>query len=96
VAAGEDAPTQGWQIALSLTTAWRKSAGGRRDAVARRLAEAMTEGGPAAVEQAVLGLTDVAGMFIEPHADSAGLSPDAVLQDAGALSGSDGAAFAPE
>jgi hypothetical protein len=56
-----------------------------RTAVAQRLAEIAAEGGPAAVEQAALGLTDVAGMFLEICADRMDASPDAVLQQAALL-----------
>jgi len=55
-----------------------------QDAVAQRLAEVAAEGGPAAVEQAALGLADVAGMFAELYADGAGASLDAVLEEAAA------------
>ncbi len=75
---------------MSLVAAWRETSDkGRHDAVERKLAELAAEGGPAAVEQAILGLTDVAGMFIELYADSAGTSLGSVLQDAAALTGAD-------
>jgi hypothetical protein len=76
---------QGRQDAISLMAAWRGACDElRRDAVALRLAEVAAEGGPAAVEQAALGLSDVAGMFIELYADSAGASLDTVLEEAAA------------
>jgi hypothetical protein len=80
-----------WHIAISLLAAWRAAHSEHRQAaVAQRLAEVGTRGGPAAVEQAVLGLADVAGMFIELYADCAGTSLDAVIEEAVALRGSDG------
>ena len=75
-----------WLLAISLIVAWRGN-GSRRpqSAVAQRLAEMVAEGGAAAVEQAALGLTDVAGMLLELYADHAGASPDDVLQDVATL-----------
>ena len=75
-----------WPLAISLITIWR-GAGGEppRPAVAQRLAEIAVEGGPAAVEQAALGLTDVAGMLLELYADRTGAQPDHVLQEAATL-----------
>jgi hypothetical protein len=49
------------------------------------LAVIAEEGGPAAVEQAALGLTDVAGMLLELYADRRDASPDQVLQEAATL-----------
>ena len=49
------------------------------------LAEIAAEDGPAAIEQAALGLTDVAGMLLELYADRADTSPDQVLQEAATL-----------
>ena len=49
------------------------------------LAEIAAEGGPAAIDQAALGLTDVAGMLLELYADRTGASPDQVLQEAATL-----------
>ncbi len=49
------------------------------------LAANAEEGGPAAVEQAALGLTDVAGMLLELYADRKDASPDQVLQEAATL-----------
>jgi hypothetical protein len=49
------------------------------------LAEIAAEGGPAAVEQAALGLTDAAGMLLELYADRTDASPDQVLQEAATL-----------
>ena len=57
----------------------------RRTAVAQMLAAIAAEGGPAAVEQAALGLTDVAGMLVELYADHMDASPDQVLQEAATL-----------
>jgi hypothetical protein len=53
--------------------------------VTQVLAEIAAEGGPAAVEQAALGLTDVAGMLLELYADRTDASPDQVLQEAATL-----------
>jgi hypothetical protein len=53
--------------------------------VAQMLAEIAAEGGPAAIEQAALGLTDVAGMLLELYADRTDASPDQVLQQAATL-----------
>jgi hypothetical protein len=76
---------QSLQDAISLMAAWREAFDERRqDAVARRLAELAAEGGPAAVEQAALGLTDIAGMFLELYADCADTSLDTVLEEAAA------------
>ena len=88
----EHAEDQGWRLALRLIAAWRETDGMRRqDAFAQRLAEVAAEdGGAAAVERAVLGLTALSNMFIELYADSAGSSVDAVLHDAAALSWDDG------
>lgn len=80
--AGWHAEGRNWQLALSLIAAWRKTG---RDALTQRLAEVAAEGGPAAVEDAVLGLTGLANMFAELYADSAGRSVDAILQDAADL-----------
>ncbi len=43
------------------------------------------EGGPAAVEQAVIGLAALGNMFLELYADRADTSIEAVLWDAAAL-----------
>jgi len=73
------------QIAISLLAAWRAAReDGRDDVVAQRLAAVAAEGGLTAVEQAALGLTDVAGMLLELYADCAGTSLDAVLEEAAA------------
>jgi hypothetical protein len=87
---GWDAEDASWQLALSLIAAWRETDDARREALAQRLAELAAEGGAAAVEHAVLGLTALGNMFVELYADSAGRSVDAVLQDAAALSWDDG------
>jgi hypothetical protein len=85
MATGGTADAQRWQIAISLVAAWREFPDERRaEAVAERLAVVAVEGGPAAVEQAALGLTDVAGMFMELYADCAGRSLDSILADAAA------------
>ncbi len=75
-----------WSLAITLITLWR-GANDRdpRTAVAQMLAEIAAEGGPAAVEQAALGLTDVAGMLLELYADRTDASPDQVLQEAATL-----------
>jgi hypothetical protein len=76
---------QGWQDAMSLMATWRAACDElRADAVALRLAELAAEGGPAAVEQAALALSDLAGMFIELYADCAGTSLDTVFEEAAA------------
>jgi hypothetical protein len=73
--------------------AWREFSGLRRaEAVAGRLAAVVVEGGPSAVEQAALGLVDVAGMFMELYADCAGRSLDRILTDAAAVTEPDAAA----
>jgi hypothetical protein len=78
-------------MAISLVAAWRGTGVQRgRDAVAQRLAEMAAEGGPGAVEQAALGLADVAGMLVELYADCAGTSPDDMLEEVAALRDSDG------
>jgi hypothetical protein len=75
-----------WSLAITLITLWRGANGqDRRTAVAQMLAAIAAEGGPAAVEQAALGLTDVAGMLLELYADHADASPDQVLQEAATL-----------
>jgi hypothetical protein len=87
----EHAGDRSWQLALGLIAAWREAGGARRqDAFAQRLAEVAAEGGAAAVEHAVLGLTALGNMFVELYADSAGRPADAVLQDAASLSWDDG------
>jgi hypothetical protein len=76
---------QGRQDAISIMEAWRGACDElRQDAVALKLAEVAAAGGPAAVEQAALGLSDLAGMFIELYADRAGESLDTVLGEAAA------------
>jgi hypothetical protein len=75
-----------WSLAITLITVWRWADDkDRRTAVAQMLAAIAAEGGPAAVEQAALGLTDVAGMLLELYADRTDASPDQVLQDAATL-----------
>ncbi len=75
-----------WSLAITLITVGRGANGGdRRTAVAQMLAEIAAEGGPAAVEQAALGLTDAAGMLLELYADRTDASPDQVLQEAATL-----------
>ena len=76
---------QGREAAISLMAAWQGACDElRQDAVAQRLAEVAAEGGTAAVEQAALGLADVAGMFAELYADGAGASLGTVLEEAAA------------
>ncbi len=87
---GADYPDAGahrtWSLAITLITLWRGADDqDRRAAVAQMLATIAAEGGPAAVEQAALGLTDVAGMLVELHADRTDASPDQVLQEAATL-----------
>lgn len=93
LSAESDAPEPGadmtWQLAISLIAAWR-SAGGDRHAVAERLAAGAEKSAEAVAEQAVLGLADVAGMFMELYADRGGVSPDDVLQDAASLPSDEG------
>jgi hypothetical protein len=75
-----------WLLAISLVVAWRGNGSVRpQAAVAQRLAEMVAEGGAAVVEQAALGLTDVAGMLLELYADHVGASSDDVLQDVATL-----------
>lgn len=75
-----------WSLAITLITLWRGANDkDRRTAVAQMLAAIAEEGGPAAVEQAALGLTDVAGMLLELYADRTDASPDQVLQEAATL-----------
>jgi hypothetical protein len=75
-----------WSLAITLITIWRGANDkDRRTAVVRMLAAIAAEGGPAAVEQAALGLTDVAGMLLELYADRTDASPDQVLQEAATL-----------
>jgi hypothetical protein len=91
MATGGTDDAQRWQIAISLVAAWRQSSDERRaDAVAERLAAVAVEGGPSALEQAALGVTDVAGMFMELYADCAGRSLDSILADAAAVREPDG------
>jgi hypothetical protein len=91
MATGGTDDAQRWQIAISLVAAWREFSDQRRaEAVAERLAAVAVKGGPAAVEQAALGLTDVAGMFMELYADCAGRSLDSILADAAAVKEPDG------
>lgn len=74
-----------WSLAITLITVWRGADGtDPRTAVAQMLAE-IAEDGPAAIEQAALGLTDVAGMLLELYADRTDASPDQVLQEAATL-----------
>ena len=75
-----------WSLAITLITLWRGANDqDRRTTVAKMLATIAAEGGPAAVEQAALGLTDVAGMLLELYADHKDASPDQVLQEAATL-----------
>ena len=75
-----------WSLAITLITVWRGANDkDRRTAAAQMLAAIAAEGGPSAVEQAALGLTDVAGMLLELYADRADASPDQVLQEAATL-----------
>lgn len=72
-----------WPLAISLLTAWRAIDKAHwRPKVAQRLAEIAAEGGPAAVEQAALGLTEIAGMYLEMYANRMNASPDEVLKHA--------------
>jgi hypothetical protein len=76
----------GWQVAIGLLTTWLGPGNTHpHRAVAQRLAELAEEGGPAVVERAALGLTDLAGMLLELYADHAGAPPDQVLQKAATL-----------
>lgn len=75
-----------WQLAIGLLATWLGPGNTHpHQAVAQRLAELSQEGGPAAVEQAALGLADVAGMLLELYADQTGAAPDEVLQKAATL-----------
>ena len=70
-----------WPLAISVLTVWRATDKAHwRPRVAQRLAEIAAEGGPAAVEQAALGLTKIAGMYLEMYANRMNVSPDEVLQ----------------
>jgi hypothetical protein len=80
-----------WPLAISLLIVWRATdkvvwratdKAHWRPQVAQRLAEIAAEGGPAAVEQAALGLTEIAGMYLEMYANRMSASPDEVLQHA--------------
>ena len=78
--------SRAWSLAITLITVWRGTSDkGRRTAVEQMLAAIAAEGGPAAVEQTALGLTDVAGMLLELYADHTDASPDQVLQEAATL-----------
>ena len=71
---------------MSLLTVWRATDKAHwRPEVAQRIAEIAAEGGPAAVEQAALGLTEIAGMYLEMYANRVNTSPDEVLQYADVL-----------
>jgi hypothetical protein len=75
-----------WSLAITLITVWRGANDrDRRTAVMQMLAAIAAEDGPATVEQAALGLTDVAGMLLELYADRTNASPDQVLQQAATL-----------
>ncbi len=72
-----------WPLAISLLMVWRETDKAHwRPKVAQRLAEIAAEGGPAAVEQAAFGLTEIAGMYLEMYANRMNASPDEVLQHA--------------
>jgi hypothetical protein len=72
-----------WPLAISLIIVWRAADKAHlRPKVAQRLAEIAAEGGPAAMEQAALGLTEIAGMYLEMYAHRMNASPDEVLQHA--------------
>ena len=79
---GKKAESQKWQLAISLLSTWRREH--RLSAVAKRLAEVAARDGPAAVEQAALGLTEVAGMLLEVYADYAGTPLDSALEEVAA------------
>ena len=75
-----------WPLAISLLTVWRGADDEQlHSSVAQRLAEIAAEDGPAAVGQAALGLTNLAGMFLEMYANRMSASPDDVLRHAAAL-----------
>jgi hypothetical protein len=70
-----------WALAISLLTVWRATDKAHwRPIVAQRLAEIAADGGPVAVEQAALGLTKIAGMYLEMYAHRMSASPDEVLK----------------
>jgi hypothetical protein len=70
-----------WALAISLLTVWRATDKAHwRPKVAQQIAEIAAEGGPVAVEQAALGLTKIAGMYLEMYAHRMNASPDEVLQ----------------
>ncbi|MFY9928313.1 MAG: hypothetical protein WAK82_09950 [Streptosporangiaceae bacterium] len=73
-------------MAISLLAVWRATDKAHwRPNGAQRIAEIAAAGGPAAVEQAALGLAEFAGMFLEMYAKRMNASPDEVLQYAVAL-----------
>jgi hypothetical protein len=75
-----------WSLAISLLGVWRATDEAHwRPNGAQRLAEIAAEGGPAAVERAALGLTEIAGMYLEMYAKRMNVSPDEVLRYAVAL-----------
>jgi hypothetical protein len=70
-----------WALAIGLLKVWRATDKAHwRPIVAQRLAEIAADGGPAAAEQAALGLTKIAGMYLEMYAHRMNASPDEVLQ----------------
>lgn len=80
------------RLALDLLEAWRGTAGARRPAaVTRRLAELAACGGPATVEQVVVGLTALADTFLELYAECAAAPVGWVLREAPELTVDDGA-----
>jgi hypothetical protein len=83
-----DAEMQRGQLAFSLLGAWQRDH--RPDAVTRRLAEVAADGGTAAVGQAALGLTEVAGMFLELYAECAGVPIDTACREGKAAFGNPG------
>ena len=81
----------GHRLALELLEAWRGTAGARREvAVARRLADLAAHGGPATVEQIVVGLTALADTFLELYADTAAAPVGWILRETAELTLDDG------
>lgn len=83
--------TTSHRLALDLLEAWRGTAGARRPAaVTRRLASQAAHGGPATMEQIVVGLTALADMFLELYAASAATPVGWVLRETAELTLEDG------
>jgi hypothetical protein len=75
-----DAEAHRGQLAFSLLTTWQIEH--REDALVRKLDEVAADGGTNAIAQAAIGLTEVAGMFLELYAESAGVPIDTAFREA--------------